>query len=212
MRNPSTSESTKFSREQPSPHLPPHLPSEHRNIQEALSSKVVGGTNSWQTHQQRAGSSEGLTQSPLSATGTVIIIPPDRCWCSSIKFHGTSSWKSWLAVSSLPLFMKMKCQTGPSPNLRPPCAGPVQNYKGHDSPSRYCFSERQEGTGTDEGERERRQYGAHPCSCMKVNCMSLSVMGISYRANHFVSLLNCLWREHMFTFFFFFFISHCPSY
>lgn len=43
-RKSSTSESTKFSGEQPSSHLPPHLPSEHRNIQEAPSSKaVVGG-------------------------------------------------------------------------------------------------------------------------------------------------------------------------
>lgn len=202
----STSESTNSAQ---SNLLPIHLPTCHqrtRTSKRLPAAKGWGGSNCWEIHPQRADSPEGLIQSP------------PFCLWSSYRY---TQWQTLLLINKTPQNIKLKILRKAGGLL------PASLHEDETSDSylpvpetclcRLCpelhgawkallpataSAERHERTGTDEGDRGRRQYATRPCSYMEVDCTSLSVMGISYTAKDFVNLLNYLWREHMFTNFF----------
>lgn len=132
--NSSTSESTNSAENN---HLPIHLPTRHqcsRTSRRLPAAKGCGAPTPDGSTSSKLTVLKALFNLPLSASEAVIVIHSDgRCWWS-IKHHRTSNWKYWgrLAIFSLPVFMKMKCQTATFLFQRHACAGCVQNYKGHE--------------------------------------------------------------------------------
>lgn len=106
-------------------------------------------------------------------------------------------WKYFCGstISSLPVFMKTRCQTAPSlPERRLSRLCPeLQGARKALLPA-TATAEWEGKAVPEEGAGTRRQQGTHPYGYVRARCASSSGVGVPYPARDSGSLLNYLWR------------------